>query len=110
MVIKKCILISLLCSVIVVCLFFSVCSESSNTIPENNSKIVILCAFAPEINALLAEMCVQSTEILCGRACHIGILGGKNVFLIATGINMVNAAMLAQAVIMRYSLPLIMLL
>lgn len=94
----------LVLSILINSILINGCSQnSSNTGPENISRIVVLCAFTPELNALLAKMNVRSTEVVCGRTCHIGTLGGKNVILAASGISMVNAAMMSQALIMRFS-------
>jgi len=84
------------------CLLLSGCSENTAA-SQSGSRIVVLCAFGPELDALLKKTDVHSTTIICGRTCHVGVLGRKNVVLAASGISMVNAAMMAQALIMKYA-------
>jgi adenosylhomocysteine nucleosidase len=79
------------------------CSDSSgNTTPESNPDIVILCAYGTELKYLLAALDESGTAELCGRTCHIGMLGGKKVVIASSGISEVNAAMMAQAAIMQF--------
>lgn len=77
------------------CLLPSGCSEDTSA-SQSAGRIVVLCAFTPELEALLEKMDVNSTDVLCGRTCHIGVLGGKDAVLVESGISMINAAMMAQ--------------
>ena len=64
--------------------------------PTTRPRIAIVSAFAPELEALLRHMKVESTEAIYGRTFHLGKLGGKDTVIFLSGVSTVNAAMTVQ--------------
>ena len=65
------------------------------------SNIPTCCAFAPELDALLARTNVEREVERNGVEFALGTLAGKPVVVFASGISMVNAAMVTQLAIER---------
>jgi adenosylhomocysteine nucleosidase len=61
-----------------------------------------MSAFQPELAALLSRAEITGSTVINGRTCYLGRLSGQEVVLLETGISMVNAAMMAQTVILRF--------
>ena len=70
-------------------------SEGADQAP----RIAIISAFDDELEAFKAQANIQKTVVLNGRTVYIGTLGGHKVVLTLSGISMVNAAMMTQALI-----------
>ena len=62
-------------------------------------RTAILSAFDAELEAFKAQATIQKTVVLNGRSVYIGVLSGHKVVLTLSGISMVNAAMVTQALI-----------
>lgn len=59
-------------------------------------RLVIMSAFEPELDALLAEADVTDTYVINGRTYYVGKLAGNDVVMLLSGVSMVNAAMTTQ--------------
>jgi adenosylhomocysteine nucleosidase len=70
--------------------------------PREVPRIAVVTAYAPELEALLPGLEVQTTEELNGRTFHLGRLAGKDVVLFLSGVSTVNAAMTVQLALARY--------
>lgn len=64
-------------------------------------RTLVLVAFPPEWAALVAHVAAPVEHLLNGRPVLAGTLSGKPVLLAETGVSMVNAAMVTQALIDR---------
>jgi adenosylhomocysteine nucleosidase len=64
---------------------------------------LILYAFEAEGKLLAAQMEVQRTDTLLGRAALTGRLSGKEIVLAESGVGMTNAAMTTQILIDRFN-------
>ncbi len=76
-------------------------------VPEPTPRVAIVSAVPLELDQLLAAADVESTEAILGRAHHVGVLRGVDVVLLLSGRGMTNAAMIAQALIDRFSISAI---
>jgi adenosylhomocysteine nucleosidase len=70
-------------------------------------RIAVICAFAPELDALLARTDVERTVEDNGVRFSLGTLGGKPVVVFASGVSMVNAAMTTQLALDRFNVSTI---
>ncbi len=66
-------------------------------------RVAVLSAVPLELEELLAAADIESTEVFIGRTHHVGVLRGVDVVLLLSGRGMVNAAMMAQSLIDRFS-------
>lgn len=66
-------------------------------------RLVVLSAFDAELSRLIGHTQVEHTYTLGGRTFSTGRLAGKEVVLGLSGVSMVNAALMAQAVIDRFN-------
>jgi len=62
-------------------------------------RTAVISAFGAELEAFKAQATIQKTVVLNGRSVYIGVLSGHKVVLTLSGISMVNAAMVTQALI-----------
>lgn len=60
-------------------------------------RTAIISAFAEELEAFKAQATIQKTVVLNNRSVYVGELGGHKVVMTLSGISMVNAAMVTQA-------------
>lgn len=74
-------------------------SEPLDTTP----RLAVICAFAPELEALLAQTKVEKTVSANGVDFALGTLAGKPVVVLASGVSMVNAAMTTQLALDRFA-------
>lgn len=65
--------------------------------------IGIIGAMASEVDALIAELSEKKTERISGSLFTSGILEGKEVVIVRSGIGKVAAATAAEAMILRFS-------
>ncbi len=63
---------------------------------EATPRLAVVSAFAPELEALLAETDVQEKHVVHGRTFTVGKLAGNDVVLFLSGVSMVNATMTTQ--------------
>lgn len=70
---------------------------------DDTPRAVVMSAYAPEWQALLAETSAQKEFVLDGKRFVTGKLAGKDVLLVLSGISMVNAAMTTQKAIDRFN-------
>ena len=63
---------------------------------DDTPRLAVICAFQPEIEALLARTEVERTVTRNGVEFALGRLAGKPVVVFASGVSMVNAAMTTQ--------------
>ena len=71
-------------------------ASSAQTRLDDTPRIAVICAFGPELEALLARTEVERTIERNGIKFSLGTLAGKPVVVFASGISMVNAAMTTQ--------------
>ncbi len=71
-------------------------TSSAQTLLDDRPRIAVICAFGPELEALLALTEVERTIERNGVEFSLGTLAGKPVVVFASGISMVNAAMTTQ--------------
>jgi adenosylhomocysteine nucleosidase len=62
-------------------------------------RLLVLSAYEPELDRLLEQADVTGSTVINGRTCTIGRLAGNDVVMVLSGISMVNAAMMTQAVL-----------
>lgn len=65
-------------------------------------RIAVMSAFQPEIDTLLAATTDKAETVINGITFTTGILEGKPVVLMLSGISMVNAAMTTQLLLERF--------
>jgi adenosylhomocysteine nucleosidase len=70
--------------------------SSAQSLLDDTPRIAVICAFGPELEALLARTEVERTIERNGVKFSLGTLAGKPVVVFASGISMVNAAMTTQ--------------
>jgi adenosylhomocysteine nucleosidase len=63
---------------------------------DETPRLAVICAFAPEMAALLARTDVERTVGKNGVAFALGSLSGRPVVVFESGVSMVNAAMTTQ--------------
>lgn len=70
---------------------------------ETTPRLAIISAFAPELEALLAQTDITETHVVHGRTFTLGTLEGHEVVLFLSGISMVNATMTTQQALDAFS-------
>ena len=80
----------------------SLAAQSQRQAETPNQPILILYAFAQEGQELAGQMIVEKCDTLLGRAVRSGMLGGKPVMIVESGVGMTNAAMMTQMLIDRF--------
>jgi adenosylhomocysteine nucleosidase len=63
------------------------------------SRIAVISAFEPELTKLLAATQVTERRVINGRTHYLGILAGQRVVLLLSGMSIVNATMVTQALV-----------
>ncbi len=76
-------------------------------VAEHTPRVAIMSAVPLELDQLRSATNVESTEVILGRAHHVGLLRGVDVVLLLSGRGMTNAAMIAQALIDHFSISAI---
>jgi adenosylhomocysteine nucleosidase len=71
---------------------------------EPTPRLAVVSAFAPELQALLAETVVEETHVIHGRTFTLGELAGNDVVLFLSGVSMVNATMTTQLVLDTFNI------
>ena len=71
---------------------------------DDTPRIAVICAFAPELDALLARTNVEREVERNGVEFALGTLAGKPVVVFASGISMVNAAMTTQLALDHFAI------
>lgn len=71
---------------------------------DDTPRLAVICAFAPELEALLARTDVERTVEENGVQFSLGTLAGKPVVVFASGVSMVNAAMTTQLALDRFNI------
>jgi adenosylhomocysteine nucleosidase len=66
-------------------------------------RLAVMSAFDAELSRLLGRATVEQTYAIAGRTFSTGTLAGKEVVLFSSGTSMVNAALMAQAVIDHFN-------
>ncbi len=74
---------------------------------DDTPRTVVMSAYAPEWQALLAATADQTDYVVNGNRFVTGRLAGKDVVLTLSGISMVNAAMTTQQAIDRFNVSAI---
>lgn len=74
---------------------------------DDTPRTVVMSAYAPEWQTLLAATAGQAEYLLNGKRFVTGTLAGKPVVLTLSGISMVNAAMTTQQAIDRFNVSAI---
>lgn len=69
---------------------------------DESPRLAIICAFAPELQALLARTEVERTVEHNGVEFSLGKLAGRSVVVFASGVSMVNAAMTTQLALDKF--------
>jgi adenosylhomocysteine nucleosidase len=62
-------------------------------------RIAVISAFEPELTKLLAATDVSERRVINGRTHYFGTLAGQSVVLLLSGMSMVNATMVTQALL-----------
>lgn len=68
-----------------------------------NENLAIICAMESELKFFLDRVEIKSTSKICKRKIYEGIYLGKNIYFTDCGVGKVNAAMLTQGIIDKYS-------
>ena len=68
-----------------------------------NKNIGIICAMESELKFFLDRVEIKSTSEICKRKIYEGSYKGKNIYFTDCGVGKVNAAMLTQGIIDKYS-------
>jgi adenosylhomocysteine nucleosidase len=71
---------------------------------DDTPRLAVICAFAPELEALLARTEVDRTVEKNGVEFSLGTLAGKPVVVFASGVSMVNAAMTTQLALDHFAI------
>lgn len=71
---------------------------------DTTPRLAIVSAFAPELQALLAETEDQAPHVINGRTFTLGRLAGNDVVLFLSGISIVNATMTTQLALDRFTI------
>ena len=64
-------------------------------------RTAVISAFEPELSKLLAATDVTERRVINGRTHYLGTLAGQPVVLLLSGVSIVNAAMMTQALVDR---------
>ncbi|MDH5506416.1 MAG: 5'-methylthioadenosine/S-adenosylhomocysteine nucleosidase [Anaerolineae bacterium] len=80
-------------------------AKSSAPEPQGDQapRLVIMSAFGPELDRLLAEATIEKTAVINGRTFYVGELAGNKVVMFLSGVSMVNAAMMAQTALDHFN-------
>ncbi len=78
--------------------FLSACLPSSNN-SSGPSRIAVISAFGAELEMLLAQVKTPQAHIINGRTFTTGVLRGKQVVLLLSGVSIINATLNTQIAI-----------
>lgn len=70
---------------------------------DTTPRTAVISAYAPEITALLAHATVERTLSINGTEFTLGTIGKQAVVLFSSGVSMVNAAMMTQLALDRFT-------
>lgn len=86
------------------CLGFAITPSLAQQLLDQTPRLAVICAFGPELEALLARTDVERTVEANGVRFSLGRLAGKPVVVFASGVSMVNAAMTTQLALDRFAI------
>ncbi len=75
---------------------------------DSTPRLALLSAFDPELTQLRRESEIEQVLQVNGRSVYVGQLAGHAVVFLNTGVSMVNAAMLAQAILDRFNITAVL--
>jgi adenosylhomocysteine nucleosidase len=80
---------------------------AENGAVDTTPRTAVISAYPPELEALLPHVNVERAVSINGTAFTLGTIGGAPVVLFSSGISMVNAAMMTQLVLDRFTIKAI---